>query len=160
MATRWRWIRRDPEDLGGLLDLLFHLVLRHLPKLQRELQILSDGHVRIQGIVLKDHGDIPVLGGHVVDQLVVDVELAPGDVLQSGDHPQRGRLAAARRTDKDNELSVADLQVEIVYGNDALFGDLQIEGLLLDGFFLALSPFPFFLLFFLLLVRIDLLDMS
>ena len=36
-----------------------------------------------------------------------------GDVLEPGDHPQRRRLAAARRADEDDELAVRDLEVEV-----------------------------------------------
>ena len=49
----------------------------------------------IQGVALEHHGDVPVLGLHVVHQLAVDVQLAAGDILQPGDHPQGGGLAAA-----------------------------------------------------------------
>ena len=43
-------------------------------------------------------------GRNVVDELAVDVELALGDLLETGDHAQGRRLAAARRTDEDDEL--------------------------------------------------------
>ena len=39
-----------------------------------------------------------------------------GDLLEAGDHPQAGRLAAARWSDQDHELAVADLQVEVLHG--------------------------------------------
>ena len=41
-------------------------------------------------------------------------DVAGGDVLQPGDHPQQGRLAAARRADEDDELAAFDLEVEVV----------------------------------------------
>ena len=46
--------------------------------------------------------------GHVVDDALADPEHALGDLLEPGDHPQRGRLAAAGRADEHHELPVAD----------------------------------------------------
>src|SRR5690606_19234341 len=60
----------------------------------------------------------------VVDDLAADGEGARGDLLQAGDHPQRGRLAASGRTDEHHELAVLDLEVEVVHGFDAAAVDL------------------------------------
>src|SRR5919198_640608 len=46
--------------------------------------------------------------------LAVDLELARGDLLQPGDRAQQGRLAAARRPDKDDELARFDVEVDAV----------------------------------------------
>ena len=53
-------------------------------------------------------------GGDVVDDPVVDDDLAAGDRLEAGDHPQDRALAAAGRADQHNELAVADLEVDAV----------------------------------------------
>src|SRR5690606_17562218 len=53
---------------------------------------------------------------HVVDDLVADVEPTVGDLLEPGDHAQRGGLAAPRRADEDDELAVLDLHVEVLDG--------------------------------------------
>ena len=42
------------------------------------------------------------------------LDLAVGDVLEAGDHPQRRRLAAAGGADQDHELAVGDLEVELL----------------------------------------------
>ena len=84
----------------------------------------------IQGVALEHHGDIAVLGGDVVHQLAVDVQLAAGDLLQAGHHAQGGGLAAAGGADQNDELLVRDVQAELLHGNDALVRDLQV-GLLL-----------------------------
>ena len=68
----------------------------------------------IKGIVLKDHGDVPVLGLHIVHPLVADQEVPLADLLQPGDHTQRGGLATAGRAHQNDELLVRDLQIEIV----------------------------------------------
>ena len=107
--------------------------------------------MRVQGVVLEDHGDIAVLRRYVVHVLVVDVELAGCDVLQTGDHAQGRGFAAAGRADQYDKLFVGDLQIKRLNGDDAFVGDLKIH------FFFGRS-FVFFLLPFALGVGIDLLD--
>ena len=48
------------------------------------------------------------------------VQGAAADVLQPGDHPQGGGLAAAGRTDEHDELAVGDVDGEVVYGVEAV----------------------------------------
>jgi hypothetical protein len=104
----------DLQDLGCALDALLDLRLRHLVQFQAEREVVVHRHVRIERIALEDHRDVAVAGGEVVDDAVADPDLALGDLLQAGEHPQRGRLAAARRADDHHELAVLDLQLEIV----------------------------------------------
>ena len=52
--------------------------------------------------------------GHLVHRLAVDQHVAVGDRLEAGDHPQQRRLAAARGADEDDELAVADGEVDAV----------------------------------------------
>ena len=80
----------------------------------------------IQRVVLEDHGDIAVLGGHVVDQLVADPQLAFGDLFQASDHAKSGGLAAARGADQNDKFLVRDFQVEFLHRDNTLIGDLQI----------------------------------
>jgi hypothetical protein len=74
--------------------------------------------VRVERVALEDHRDVAVLGRDVVHDPVADPERAGRDLLEAGDHPQVGRLATARRADKDHEFAVPDLQVEVVDGRD------------------------------------------
>jgi hypothetical protein len=62
--------------------------------------------VRVEGVILEDHGDVAVLGGDVVDALVADVDVAFGDFLEAGDHAEGGGFAAAGGADEDDELAV------------------------------------------------------
>ena len=80
--------------------------------------------MRIQRVVLEHHGDVPILRLHVVDHPVADHQRASGDRLQPGDHPQRRRLAAPRRTDEHQELAVGDVEAEVVDGLEAIVVDL------------------------------------
>jgi hypothetical protein len=72
--------------------------------------------VRVQRIVLENHGDIPVLGGDVVDEIVPDVQLAAGDFLQPRDHAQYGGFSAAGRADQHKEFLILNIQAQVVYG--------------------------------------------
>ena len=106
--------------------------LRDLLELEREGDVFIDGHVRIKRIVLEDHRDVAVLGRDVVHLLAVDEELTAADLLETGDHAQRGRLAAAARADEHDELLVGHVDVEVLHGDNAFVSDLQIV-LLFDG---------------------------
>ena len=67
--------------------------------------------MRVERIVLEHHGDVAILGRQVVDHLAADADLAGRDVLETGQHSQQRRLAAAGRADKDDELAVLDFDV-------------------------------------------------
>ena len=130
MATRWRW---PPESTLGLrsssssrpitpaisLHALADLVLGQLLDLEPVGHVVVHAQVRVQRVVLEDHRDVALLRRDVVDDLVVDHQLALADLVEAGEHAQRGRLAAAGRADEHHELAVADLQVEMVDGADS-----------------------------------------
>src|SRR4029453_5334963 len=94
--------------------------LRRLAQLQPEGEVVVDAHVRIEGVALEDHRDVAVLRGHLVHDPVADQEASIGDLLQSGDAPKRGGLPAAGWTYQADELAIADLEIEVVDGNDVL----------------------------------------
>jgi hypothetical protein len=91
--------------------------------------MLSHRHVRVERVVLEHHGDVAVLGRHVVDHAVADGDLAAGDLLEPGDHAQQRGLAAARRADQHDELAVLDVEADVFHGGDILalvaFVDLE-----------------------------------
>ena len=97
------------ENTRGFLHTPVDLILRHAPVLQTIGQVVVDRHVRIERVVLEHHGDIAIGRIDIVDEPVADLDFARGDVFQAGDHPQQGRLAAAGRTDKHDELAVGDI---------------------------------------------------
>ena len=69
--------------------------------------------MRVERVVLEDHRDVALLRREVVDDAVADPELALGDLLEPRDHPQCRRLPAPGGPDEDDELAVADLEVEL-----------------------------------------------
>ena len=95
-----------------MLDAPADFVLRSFAIEQPERHVLVHRHVRIEGVILKNHRDVAVLGLQVVDDAAVDRDRAGGDVLEAGDHPQQSRLAATRRTDEHEELFVKNLEAQ------------------------------------------------
>jgi len=108
----------DAQHARGLFDPPVDLRARELAQLQPEGHVVVDVHVRVESVVLKDHGDVPVFGRDVVDQHIADVDVPFGDLLQPGYHPQGSGLSAARRADQYDEFFIFDFEVGIVNGND------------------------------------------
>ncbi|MPM22122.1 hypothetical protein SDC9_68572 [bioreactor metagenome] len=105
---------------------------------QREGDVLVDRQMGVEGVVLEDHRQVAVAGRDVVDAGAVDREVAGGDVLQSDDHPQQCRLAAAGGADEDHELAVGDVEADALDGREAVVVRLHevLEGYLGHGLFL------------------------
>ena len=111
----WLLVQRvgEAEDACHLADAQVDLVLRQAAHLQGEAHVLGRVHVRVERVVLKDHRDVPVLRGQVVDDLAVEGHVPGRDGLEAGDHPQRGRLPAAGWSDEHNELAAGHLEVQL-----------------------------------------------
>ena len=71
----------DAQDLGSRANLAVDLVLGDLLELKRKRHVLVHRHIGVQSVALEHHGDVAVLGRHVVDALAVDEHVAGGDVL-------------------------------------------------------------------------------
>ena len=104
----------DPQQPRHFLDILPDLGRRHALRQQREADVLPDVHVRIEREQLEDEGDVALAGAAHGDVLAVEQDAAAGRQLQPGDHPQRRRLAAARRPEHDEELAVGDDEIGIL----------------------------------------------
>ena len=118
IATRWRC---PPESARGLrsqqaveaeqlrrpLDARPDLRPREAACAQREREVVEDGHVRVERVVLEDHRHVALARVERVDEPVADADLAFADLLEAGGHPQRRRLAAPGRPDEHHQLAVA-----------------------------------------------------
>src|SRR5205814_3402568 len=104
----------DAEDVGRLLYALGDVRAADPPHLQAEGHVVVHAHVRVERVVLEHHGDVAVHRRQIVHHPAVDADLAGGDVLEAGDHAQRGRLAAARGPDQHHELAVTDLEADVL----------------------------------------------
>ena len=99
---------RDLLDPCG--DLLLGLALRT----QREGEVVAGPEVRVEGVELEHHRDVALGRRQVVDQGVPDVDVTGGLALQAGHGAQGGGLAAAGGAEHDEELAVADGQVDVL----------------------------------------------
>ena len=106
--------RVDAEHLGGPRNPLSDLLSGCLPETKAQREVLAHRHVRVERIVLKHHRHITGTrgqGGHV---LISDTDRPGRHRLETGQHAQNGRLAAARAPHEHQELTVGDLQVEVL----------------------------------------------
>ncbi|EBA06968.1 hypothetical protein SSE37_00815 [Sagittula stellata E-37] len=127
------------QDLCGAVDPLVDLCLGHLGDLQREGHVVAHRHVRIKRVGLEHHRDAALRGRHIVDHHSVDFKVTAGDPFQPCDHAQKGGLAAARGTDKDDQFSGLDLKVDILKdGDGTAIGLLHIRQCQIGHF-----PLPF-----------------
>ncbi|PTX59649.1 hypothetical protein C8P63_11184 [Melghirimyces profundicolus] len=108
----------DVENFGRFLYPLVDFVLLEFPKLQAEGHVLVNVHMGIQGVALEHHGDVPILGGNVVDQPVTDVQLPFRNFFQSGDHPKGGGFPATGGSDQNQKLLIFDMQVKVGNSRD------------------------------------------
>ena len=114
----------EAEKLDRFVDLRLDLRLRHLAKFEREADVPPDGHVWVERVILEDHRYVAVLRRDVVDDALADAQIAVSDVLYSRNHSQCRRLAASRRPDEDHELTVGDVERELVNRFEAVGVDL------------------------------------
>ena len=112
------------EYLRRFLHFFVYDLSGNVAQSQTERHVIVNGHMRIKRVVLEDHRYIAVLGLDVVNELVVDIQLARRDILQAGYHAERGRLTAAGRTDEYDKLLVVYIEVEVADGADSAGIDL------------------------------------
>src|SRR6185295_4232874 len=99
----------DPTLLVSLLDLA-------LP--QPITDVLGDIHVREQRVVLEDRVHVALVRRDARDGLAGEQDLAFGRLLETGDHPQRRRLAAARWAEQRIERATRDREIHRIDGGD------------------------------------------
>ena len=80
--------------------------------------VLGDGHVREQGVVLEDGVDVALVGRYPLHRLARDHDVAFGGIFEPRQHAERGGLAAPRRPQQRQELSRLDLEIDAVDGRD------------------------------------------
>ena len=88
---------------------------------QTESDVLRHRHVRKQGVTLEDRVNGPFVGRQHGNIASAEQDIAFGRMLEAGDHPEQGRLAATGRTEQRQKLVLLDGQGDIVDGPN-LFG--------------------------------------
>src|SRR5439155_23146758 len=103
---------REPHDPEDLLGAPTPLAAREAPYAQPVADVLSDGHVREERVVLEDRVDVAFVRRAAGDVAPVQLDAARVGTLEAGDQPERGRLAGARRPEQGEELAGRDLEVD------------------------------------------------
>jgi len=75
--------------------------------------------VRIERIVLKNHGNIPLFRLNFVDDALADADDALRNLFKASDHAKGGALATTGGANEDDEFLIGDGQIETVDGHDA-----------------------------------------
>ena len=88
------------------------LRLRSASQLESKPEILAHRHMRVERVVLEDHGDVAFARLEIGDVTIADEDRALGHILETGDHPQQSRFAAPRRADEDDEFPLLDIEFD------------------------------------------------
>ena len=102
------------QNFSRLLHTLLDLLRWRMLQLETESHVIVDGHVGVEGVVLKYHCDVAVLRVNVIDHPVADQNFACRWVFQASHHTQAGAFSAAGRPDQHQKLAVLDIEVDIV----------------------------------------------
>src|SRR5262249_42751067 len=107
----------EPHNLEDLVDALATLRPRHALDAEAVGDVLADGHVREECVVLEDGVDVPQVRRPAGD--VPPRELDPARVrpLEAGDQAQRRGFPRPGRAEHREELARGDLEVDTVDGD-------------------------------------------
>ena len=97
----------EVERVGDALD---GIRLGDPAHLEAERNILLDGEMREQRVVLKQHPDVAAMDGNVGHPRVVHIHIAGGRPDQACDHAKAGGLAAPARTEQGDQIARLDRQ--------------------------------------------------
>ncbi len=107
----------EPDDAQDLSRAPLQVRLGHLLPPQPERDVLEDVQVGKKGIALENRVDLALVRRDPRHGLPADLDRPGVRLLEAADHPQRRRLAAARRTEQREERARGDLQREVVDGD-------------------------------------------
>ena len=94
--------------------------LRRSAHLQAKSHILPHRHVRVQRVILEDHGDVAFAGCDLIHKAIADIDFAAAGFFQPGDHPQRGRLAAPAGANQHHEFAIGDVETYVTHSMKAV----------------------------------------
>ena len=124
----------NTEDGGGFLNAACDVGCREMADAKAEGEVFSDVEMRVKRIILEDHGDIAVARREVADVGVADKDFSRGETFQPCHHAQGAGLAAAGRSEENNEGLVGDLEGEVENGGDFLAAATAVDlGDVLEG---------------------------
>ena len=111
----------ESEKFGGCFYPAVDHSPREISEPQTERHIIICIKMAVQGVILKSHCKAPVAGKDIVEQIIAQPDLAGSDILQTADHAQDRRLAAAARPVKDNKLAVFYMKIDVIYGDESVW---------------------------------------
>src|SRR5262249_53007257 len=107
------------DETQQFVHALVDLCLPPLPHPQPEANVIKDGHVPKEGVMLEDEAHV-ALPHRSVGHVLVVIEDGPRiRHLEPRDNPQQCRLARARGPEEGEELPVRDLQADVVECQEA-----------------------------------------
>lgn len=80
---------------------------------QAKRHVFKHGHVREEGIALKDGIDVAIFGRNLGNVLILKMDVAIIDAFQPGDKAQYGCFAAAGGAKQRQKLTVIDGESEV-----------------------------------------------
>lgn len=89
----------------------------HLPYAQTEGHVVAGVQVREEAVGLEDHPGVAPVGGDPCDVLAVHQHLPGVRLLEPGEHPQCGGLAAAGGAEEGEQFAGFGGEVESVEGH-------------------------------------------
>ncbi len=127
-------VGREPDHLEQFVHALLGAILVPSEQLGHGRHVVPDPDVREQPDLLDHVADPPpqvvrIDGG---DVFTVDDDVARRRFDDAVDHLEAGRLAAARRSDEDDDLTLGDLQAQAIHRGRLLPGEPLGELLELD----------------------------
>ena len=106
----------DAEPRRDAGDAAVDVRLRRAAHLQGKGDVLGDGEVWVQGVVLEYHRHVAIGGRHASHDAIIDEDVARGGMLEPRDAAECRRLAASRGTEQHEQLPVQHLEREVVDG--------------------------------------------
>ena len=100
--------------------------------LERVAHVVAHAEMRIERVLLEDERDIAILRLQPDDALAVDPDVAVIRLLETGEHPQRRRLAATARAEQDEQLAVVRRERQVLHRGRRLPGKLLPDRVELD----------------------------
>src|SRR5712691_7852917 len=116
LARIARAIGREPDQRERLADAALELPALHPRHAEPEGDVLIDGAMGEERVVLEDHAHAPAMGGDVVDPAPLDEDIARGRIDEPRHRAEGRRLAAARRAQEGEELAGVDGERHAVEG--------------------------------------------
>ena len=124
---------RQLDQFEHGLDRLLDLAARQAAHLQAETDVLGHAHVREQGVALEHRVDRAAERRQVLHGFAVQADGAAAGLLEAGNQPQQGGLAAAGGAQQGEELVGADLQRHLVEGAQGLSGLAELHAQVFDA---------------------------